>query len=100
MDIKVVWSPGAVEDLDSIAKYIARDSEFYARSVVLEILAVTRSMREFPHIGRVVPELGATDVRERIVHAYRLVYRLESRRILIVAVIHGKRSSGFITDRM
>ena len=34
MDFKVVWSPEAIEDLESIAEYISRDSEFYAQAVV------------------------------------------------------------------
>ena len=42
-------------------------------------------------MGRVVPELGDEDIRERIIYSYRLVYRVERRRILIVAVIHGKQ---------
>ena len=40
MDLKVDWSPEAVEDLESIAEYIGRDSEFYARGVVTKILGV------------------------------------------------------------
>jgi plasmid stabilization system protein ParE len=34
MDLEVEWSPEATEDLESIAEYIARDSEYYARAVV------------------------------------------------------------------
>ena len=46
MDYKVKWSPEATEDLESIAEYIARDSEFYARSVVSKILAcITQNFR-------------------------------------------------------
>ena len=37
MDFEVEWSPEATEDLESIAEYIGRDSEFYARAVVAEI---------------------------------------------------------------
>ncbi len=37
MDLEVKWSPEASEDLESIAEYIARDSEYYARAVVTEI---------------------------------------------------------------
>lgn len=40
MDKSVRWSPEAIEDLESIAEYIARDSEFYARSVVSEVIEV------------------------------------------------------------
>ena len=53
MDLEVKWSPEATEDLESIAEYIARDSEFYARAVATEVLAVSRNICEFPLIGRV-----------------------------------------------
>ena len=76
MDLEVKWSPEAVEDLESIAEYIARDSEFYGRAVVAEILSVSRNIVEFPFIGRVVPEMGDERIRERFVCSYRLVYRL------------------------
>ncbi len=33
MDLEVRWSPEAIEDLEAIAEYIARDSEYYARTV-------------------------------------------------------------------
>ena len=58
MDFTVKWSPEATEDLESIAEYIARDSEFYARSVVSKILAVSRKISEQPMIGRIVPEIS------------------------------------------
>ncbi|MCF6285806.1 MAG: type II toxin-antitoxin system RelE/ParE family toxin [Candidatus Hydrogenedentes bacterium] len=99
MDLKLRWSPEAAEDLESIADYIARDSEYYARAVVSEIVSVSRTLREFPLMGRVVPELGDKHVRERFVYSYRLVYRVEPERVLIVAIIHGKRLLESITER-
>jgi toxin ParE1/3/4 len=91
VDLEVKWSPEAIEDLESIAAYIARDSDFYARSVVSEILSLSRRIGAFPYIGRMVPEIGAEEVRERFVYSYRLIYRIQSEQVLIVAVIHGKR---------
>ncbi len=38
MDLKVVWSPEAIEDVESIAEYIGRDSEFYAGAVATKII--------------------------------------------------------------
>ena len=61
MDLEVKWSPEAIEDIESIAEFIARDSEYYARAVVTEIISVSRNVREFPLIGRVVPEIGNKD---------------------------------------
>ena len=99
MDFEIKWSPEAAEDLESIADYIARDSEYYAQAVVTEILSVSEHICEFPLAGRVVPEIGDESIRERFIYSYRLVYRVEHERILIVAVIHGKRLLENVTER-
>ena len=49
--------------------------------------------------GRIVPEIGNDRVRERFIYSYRLVYKIESHQILIVAVVHGKRLLENIPDR-
>jgi len=99
MEYRVTWSPEAAEDLESIAEYIERGSSFYAQSVVSQILATSRKIKEFPLIGRVLPEIGDENIRERFVYSYRLVYQIKGQKILIVAVIHGKRLLENIGDR-
>lgn len=47
MDLEVRWSPEATEDLEAIAEYIGRNSEYYARAVVTEILSISRSTRTY-----------------------------------------------------
>lgn len=91
MEYRVTWSPEAVEDLESIAEYIERDSSFYAQSVVYKILEAARNIKDFPLIGRILPEISNENIRERFIYSYRLVYEIKQQRILIVAVIHGKR---------
>ena len=100
MDYTIRWSPEATEDLESIAEYIARDSEFYARAVVSKILKVTDEIPKQPQIGRVVPEIGDEAIRERFVYSYRLVYKIQASTIIMVAIIHGKRLLENISDRM
>ena len=99
MEYRVTWSPEAVEDLESIAEYIERDSSFYAQSVVSKILEASRNIKDFPFIGRVVPEIGDENIRERFIYSYRLVYQIRQQRILVVAVIHGKRLLENIEER-
>ena len=99
MDYQIKWSPEAIEDVEAIAEYISRDSEFYARAVVSKILELARRLPEFPEAGRAVPELGDENIRERFVYSYRLIYRVERQRILIVAVIHGRRLLKEIVER-
>jgi toxin ParE1/3/4 len=87
----VVWSPRAVDDVETIAAYIALDSEFYAASVVRVILEKARKLSVFPFAGRVVPEFGDDAIREVFAYSYRIVYRIDGNEITIAAVIHGKR---------
>lgn len=84
-------SPEAVEDLDAIVAYIAKDSHFYAKAVANKTLMVAKKLPEQPYIGRVVPEIGNKQIRERFVYSYRLIYQINEGNILIVAIIHGKR---------
>ncbi len=58
MDYQVGWSPEALDDVDGVAEYIARDSVFYASAVVNKIKEISRTLSHFPLRGRQVPELG------------------------------------------
>jgi toxin ParE1/3/4 len=85
------WSPEAIEDIEAIASYIERDSPWYARAVAARIVETAETIPDFPEIGRIVPEIGNSSIRERFVYSYRIIYRIETQRILIAAVIHGSR---------
>jgi len=99
MAYSVVWSPEALKDVDDIASYIARDSVFYAAAVVQKILDTSRELKDFPQIGRIVPELSDEAIRERFVYSYRLIYQIHDEEILIVAIVHGKRLLDSLGDR-
>ncbi len=91
MALSLAWSPEAIEDIESIASYIERDSLWYARAVASTIVETAETIPEYPEMGRVVPEIGDASIRERFVYNYRIIYRVEQERILIAAVIHGSR---------
>ena len=57
MDFPVVWSPEAIEDLESIAEYIGRDSDFYARAVVINQCQGIPN-RVIPHLLKSVTHHG------------------------------------------
>ena len=88
---QLVWSPEAVEDIEAIASYIERDSPWYAKAVVSRIVATAESTPEYPELGKMVPEVGDAAIRERLVYSYRVIYRVETERVLMVGVIHGRR---------
>ena len=94
------WSPEAVEDVEAIALYIERDSSYYAQAVVSRIVSLVDSIPERPELGRVVPEIRKPEYRERFIHKYRIIYRIEPEHILIAAVIHGSRQLEPLVERI
>jgi addiction module RelE/StbE family toxin len=91
MAIKLEWSNEALEDIESIATYIEKDSPVYAKSVVAKIFEKSEIIKDFTQLGRVVPEINDSNIREIFVYSYRLIYKIDSHMVLFVAVIHGKR---------
>jgi plasmid stabilization system protein ParE len=87
----IIWSLRTTEDIESIAAYIAQDSEAYATTVIRKIIQKTRLLAEFPHIGRIVPEFDVESIREIFAYSYRIIYKVRSEDIVVAAVIHGKR---------
>lgn len=87
----LIWAREALDDIDAIAEYISRDSLYHAQQVIERIFDLGGSLLEQPRLGRVVPELGNQQVRERFIYSYRLIYELKGEEIHVLAVIHGKR---------
>ena len=96
---KIIWTFEAADDLEAIATYIARDSSFYAMSFVRKIRDITLSLKEFPERGRMVPEFSNTAVRELFIKEYRLIYKIEEPRIVILGIIHGKRDLKALSEK-
>ncbi|PKL57426.1 MAG: type II toxin-antitoxin system mRNA interferase toxin, RelE/StbE family [Methanomicrobiales archaeon HGW-Methanomicrobiales-5] len=88
---QIVWAYAAEEDLDAAAAYIHRDSPAYAASFVNRALQAGRFLSELAERGRMVPEFMDEKIREIFVYGYRLIYRIESDRISILGLIHGRR---------
>lgn len=90
--MRVEWFDFARDDLNDLVHYISRDSVFYARRFGQKVVLATRRLREFPESGRIIPEAGDKALREIIVQGYRVMYRRETGRVHILAVMHGSRN--------
>jgi len=88
---RIVWTLQAIEDVEAIRAYIARDSPHYAALMVERIVESVDRLKEFPRSGRVVPEVDRDACREVILGTYRIVYRLEDDRAEILTVVHAAR---------
>jgi len=88
---KVIWAPSALDDIDAIAEYIARDSVYRASLFVSRIIEAADHLQEFPMSGRVIPEIGEQSCREILYGSYRIMYRIEDSDVWITGVVHGAR---------
>ena len=86
MDYQVVLSPSARADLRDIVRYISFDDPDRALRFGQFLVSHTKSLAQFPELGRVVPELGDSFIREIIVRAYRVVYRVHRSEQLVEVV--------------
>lgn len=91
----VYWSETAQRDLSAILEYIAHDSKAVAGHIYKSIKNTAAGLKELPHRGRIVPELHAFSVlsyRELVVSSWRIIYRIESDRVIVFAVIDSRRN--------
>lgn len=89
---EVRWTEVALDDLDRVASYIARDSQNYAAAFVRETIEASKSLGTFAERGRVVPEWHDESIRELIIGNYRLIYQLAGALVFVVGFVHGSRN--------
>jgi toxin ParE1/3/4 len=89
---RVVWTESALSDVESIAAYIARDSERYAAAVIERMLEAAAALVEHADRGRVVPELADATTREVFVYSWRLIYRIAPGVVTVLTVVHQKQN--------
>jgi toxin ParE1/3/4 len=87
----ILWSPEAIEDLNSLRAYIAEDDPAAARRIVLHIMrSIEQLLPDSPQMGRPGRVPGT---RELVIPKTPFIvpYRLQRNVIQILRVYHGAR---------
>lgn len=74
--MNIRWTERASKDAIAIYDYIAYRSVPYADSVYSHILVRPTQLASFPESGSIVPEYSRSDIREVLVHSFRVIYRI------------------------
>jgi|SRR5215203_2466747 len=95
MDYQVKLSLSARLDIHDIVRYISIDAPDRGLRFGRFLIRHTKSLGHLPERGRVVPEFDHESIREIIVRAYRIVYRVDHdhRSIEIIRFWHAGRGS-------
>ncbi|MDP3582677.1 MAG: type II toxin-antitoxin system RelE/ParE family toxin [Ignavibacteria bacterium] len=84
--MKIFWTPLAVDRLENIFDYVSKDDNVAARKMIYKIFKKVESLSKFPERGRKVPEANREEIREVFESSYRIIYRLESKKIFVLSI--------------
>ena len=88
--MRVEWTPLALGRVEAIARYIARGNPAAAVGWVNDLFDAVERLGDFPERGRMVPEVGVRRIREMIFGAYRVIYSVGDR-VVILTVRRGSQ---------
>ena len=89
--MNIVWSTEARRSLRAIRRFIARDSEFYAVSMIGRIIDRVEAVARAPTKGHPVHEYPEEQLKEVHESPYRIIYRVSSLGLEVVTVVHFKQ---------
>lgn len=89
--MRLIWAPRAITRASEIAAYIAQDRPDAAANWVDALVATVATLKTHPRRGRKVPEVNRPEIRELLHGAYRIIYRQDARRIVVLTIRHGRR---------
>ena len=90
--VEIIWTITAIDDLNNIGDYIAKDSLLFAKLTVEKLFKRSEILARYPNLGRVVPEKNNESIRELIEGNYRIIYQIISdKKINILTIIHSSR---------
>ena len=88
---EVVWTEPALNDLDTIADYIALDNEEAARQLVRRVFAHVDQLARYPLSGSLPPELRGRRYRQIVEPPCRVFYRAAGTRVIVLHVMRSEQ---------
>jgi addiction module RelE/StbE family toxin len=92
MAVEIKWTTLALEDIENIANFIAKDSKYYASLQIERFFERVEILRTQPNFGKPVPEVGSKTIRQLVEGNYRIIYKiLSAKRVDILTIHHQSR---------
>ena len=85
---QVNWTDSAIEDLNDIGEYIAKDSQRYAQITVQNLFNSTDVLEQQARIGKMVLAIENKNIRELIRGNYRIVYFIVNDNLIDILTVH------------
>lgn len=89
--MKIVWSPLSYERLENIYEFISDKDTVAAKKLINRIFERVESLSKYPERGRKVPEINRNEIREIFESEYRIIYKIEPKKIIILTIRNFKQ---------
>lgn len=76
--------------MEAIARVIVIDRPRAADRWVVGLFSRAKQLRAHPESGPMVAELARPEIRQLVYSRYRMIYRLDPHRIVILTIRHGR----------
>jgi len=90
--VRVIWAPLALNRAAEIARHIVADRPAAAVRWIDGLVRLVAGLSRAPKRGRMVPEMGRPDLSEILYGRYRVIYRLDPKRAVVLTVRHARRA--------
>jgi toxin ParE1/3/4 len=87
--VEVNWTASALQDLNDIGEYIAKDSIKYAELTVKELFDSVNMLENHPRAGVIVPEFNDEHLRQLNRGNYRVVYQIINEFRIDILTVHN-----------
>lgn len=94
MAFKAILSDAANTDLEIIVEYYFELNKKTAKRYYTDIMTRIRKLRDFPQLGRIVPEcedIFYDKYRETIYEHFKIIYKIIEDTIVVLRIIDGRR---------
>jgi plasmid stabilization system protein ParE len=88
----VSFAESAVQDLEDVGDwYSSQEALEVGERLIDEVFRRVEQLADFPSSGRIVPEFDTPWLRELVHPPFRIVYRLDHKRVRVVRVWRTER---------
>ena len=92
---ELIWSRAALDDLEAIAAFIARDSRIHARRCVERLLESCERLLAQPSPSPIRAEIAHEGPREHQLPGFRILYEKQGEDLHLLAVLQDRRTGLF-----
>lgn len=89
--MRLRWTPAAAADLEAISNYLRDKHPKHWQPTILKLYQTIRSLKEWPHLGRVGREPGTRELLFSPL-PYISIYRVKQETVEVLRIYHTSQN--------